>query len=279
MLATGDSNTKVRIYDIASGRLLGIGASAATKAFTVAFSPDGMSLAAGEAGADHAVRLWNVSSLRSSWQPLFDGKSLDGWQVIAESPDLVTAATVDGEPAIRITGAEKDAYVSSKWRCRDYEARLEFRLDPADSKSSGYLGIAFLGGQVGLPFRFSSKATDKVVSDRWRLELELAEPSKNRIVPTGSKPLRILPFPNAVLKPVGEWNRFEILRLDDAVAIRLNCRYLDAFGHLRPKLDDGSEPDFGRSFFNLTRTEGTVFFRKIEVRELHELPPGFASAP
>jgi hypothetical protein len=129
-----------------------------------------------------------------------------------------------------------------------------------------------------MPFRFSTATPSKFVSDRWSLELEQGEAKSNRIMSTGTALPRVVSFPSAVLKPVGEWNRLEIVRLGDAIAIRLNDRYVDAFGRLHPKLEDGSEPDLGLTYFGLFRTAGTVFFRRIEVREIHELPPNFASA-
>src|SRR5262249_24565799 len=108
---------------------------------------------------------------------------------------------------------------------------------------------------------------------------EQAESRKNRITTTGQQLPQKVEFPTAILRPIGEWNLFEIVRLDDAVAFRLNDRPLGAFARLRPTVSDDPGADLGRSFFNLYRTAGTIGFRRIEVREVHELPPGFASAP
>jgi serine/threonine protein kinase/formylglycine-generating enzyme required for sulfatase activity len=278
LLAVGTSDAKIRIFDVATGRTLAVGICPAEDVFAVAFSSDGKTLASAEVGGDRAVRLWDVSALRSSWRPLFDGKSLAGWAVHADKPEFASVTAIGGEPAIRLAGADTDTFLSPKWLCRDFDARIDFRLEPSESRSSGYVGIASLGGQAGLPFRFSSAAGSKFFSDRWRLELGLGEPRGGAIAAANSALPRVVPFPMAVLKPAGEWNRFELIRLDDAVAFRLNDRYLGAFTHLRAKID-GGERDFGRSFLSLYRTEGTVYFRRIEVREIHELPPDYATAP
>ncbi|HEX3313266.1 MAG TPA: family 16 glycoside hydrolase, partial [Gemmataceae bacterium] len=259
--------------------LLAVADCRAKEVYAVAWSPDGRTIATGEVYGARAVRLWDVSALRSSWQPLFDSKSLAGWMVPPESKDSASVTTLDGEPAIRFTGPKKSVDVASNSSYRDFEARIEIRMDSAVSRSGGYLGIGALGGNAGLLFRFSSATSGKFYSDRWNLELEQGEPKKNSITSTGAALPRILDFPTAVVKPAGEWNRFEILRQGDAIAIRLNDRFVDAFAHVHPRLKGGSEPDFGRSNVVLGRTEGSVLYRRIEVREVHELPPGFASNP
>jgi serine/threonine protein kinase/formylglycine-generating enzyme required for sulfatase activity len=279
LVAVGGNDAKVRVFDVASGQLLAVAVCPAKEVFAVAWSPDGRTIASGEVYGARAARLWDVTGLRSSWQSLFDGKTLDGWGIFKDSSPFVSIATIDGEPAIRITGEKNQPYITSGWRGRDFEAKIEFRPDSVESRCNGMIAIAALGGKAGLPFRFSNAPKFVFYSDRWGLDLEQAESKGDRILSTGVALPRGVQFSRAVLKPAGEWNRFEIVRLGDAVGIRLNDRFVDAFGRLHPKLDDGSEPDFGRNYFNLTRTAGTVYFRRIEVREIHALPAEYATVP
>ena len=112
-------------------------------------------------------------------------------------------------------------------------------------------------------------------TNHWSLRLENADLKDSMFLPKGLAKSGAA-YPAEFLNPTGQWNWFEMIRLDDAVAFRLNDHFLGAFSGIRASTKD-KEGDIGRCNINLLRTGGTVCYRRIEIREIHELPPGFAS--
>jgi|GEM_PF-850679 len=117
-----------------------------------------------------SVILCLVAAAPGGWTPLFDGRSLSGWEVFTGQPhpqfseleldrrDAFRVVQIDGEPAIRVAGPLWGA-LGTKRRHGDYHLRLEYRWGgaqwpPLDFRDSGVLyhagkrdGVVFGGAQ------------------------------------------------------------------------------------------------------------------------------------
>jgi WD40 repeat protein len=80
LLATGDAGGTINIYQVALGRLKSICRGSQYDVYTVAFSPDGMTLAS---GGREAIHFWDVATGRS----LLTVREYDNHHALAFSPD------------------------------------------------------------------------------------------------------------------------------------------------------------------------------------------------
>ncbi len=170
---------------------------------------------------------------------------------------------IDKEPVLQFT-KKPSGYLYPKETLQDYHLRLDiqfpakhgrFDLGWALKHSIFYL-LCYQNGQVN---------ADLKAANANRGELE-----RGAIVSKG--PLtsgRVLA--NADLKPAGEWNRLDLVRLGGTFALFLNGRFVGAATDLR-WLNDGKEIDLGRvppgSF-----TGFGVQVRRVEARDITALPP------
>ena len=97
-LATGGSNSPVRLWDVDTQKQLGkplLGHFGPV--YSVAFSPDGHTLATG--GYDSTVRLWDVRTQTQLGQPLHHRNIVN---TLAFSPDGRTLVTGDSTKTVRL---------------------------------------------------------------------------------------------------------------------------------------------------------------------------------
>ena len=152
-------------------------------------------------------------AVESGWRPLFDGRSLEGWQVDGES-DRYRAA--DGVLSFLARGGGGQLLTREDFR--DFRLRLEFRI--ARMANSGLFlraardgsNPAFSGCEVQILDDFDWESVTGSELHPWQF--------------TGSLYGAVPPGERSALRPLGDWNTFEVLYRGARLAVALNGRTL-----------------------------------------------------
>lgn len=150
------------------------------------------------------------------WQPLFDGRSLDGW-VQGGEPDAWAAE--DGQIIVAKPG--KGWWLRTSRMFRDFDLELEFLLTTGANS-----GIGLRGSSVGDP-AFTGMEVQVYDSDERDSGVSSCGAIYNAIAPS-----------EQAVRPAGEWNFCRILLVGDTLNVWLNGTQI----HKDQKLD-------GRGFF------------------------------
>jgi len=153
---------------------------------------------------------WGVAN---GWTPLFDGPSLAGWEPLGGTrgfalEDGVLALLADGDAD---TLATRDDFT-------DFELRLEFRLDELANS-----GVFLRAARDGSNPAFSGCEIQVLDDEHWEAA------TKTVLAPwqhTGSLYGAIASGEPRSVRPLGEWNTFEIRCQGTRIRTRLNGREL-----------------------------------------------------
>jgi 3-keto-disaccharide hydrolase len=183
--------------------------------------------------------------------PIFDGKTLDGWQ---GSTDQYYVK--DG-----VIGSTKEArYLFTKKKYDNFIIRFEFKLSP--------------GSNSGLGMRYPGEGTGAFVGLESQILDNSAEKYADKIQPYqyhGSI-YGLIPAKRGFLKPVGEWNSEEIVLDGTKVRVTLNGHVI-AEGDLstiKEPMDHRDHPGLKNKtgFIALLGHGGGMWYRNLRVKEL-----------
>lgn len=192
-------------------------------------------------------RLWARDA--AGYQPLFDGKSLAGWQGDRDSYEVH-----DG--AIRCRPG-RGGHLFTEQRYADFSVRLQFQLPP--------------GGNNGLAIRYPGTG-DPAYSGIELQVLDDTAPQYAQLQPYqyhGSV-YGILPAHRGHLRPVGEWNTQEVTVRGTHYSVLLNgVPIVDAdIAGLPSALKDHPGKDRSEGHFGFCGHQDPVAFRRIKIRPL-----------
>ncbi len=150
---------------------------------------------------------------RLGWKPLFDGASLEGWEIEGEreryrAQDGVLAFLAHGE----------GGHLFTKEDFGDFRLRLDFRI--ARMANSG---VFLRAARDGTNPAFSGCELQILDDFDWETG------TGTKLAPwqfTGSLYGAVAPGEAGVLRPVGEWNEYEVLYSGKRLAVALNGRTL-----------------------------------------------------
>lgn len=199
---------------------------------------------------------------QEGWQPLFDGESLEGWQVAGEDGRYVVE---DGAVAFRAVGGGGQLETVEDFT--DFRLRLDFKTSKMANSgvflraARGGSNPAFSGCELQILDDFNWETVTSTKLRPWQLTGSLYGS-----VPAGN--------PEA-LNPIGEWNTYEILYQGARLAVALN-------GHVLYDVDTlsvGGTPPFAEraktGFIGLQHhgahnieAETMVWFRNVSVQRL-----------
>jgi hypothetical protein len=150
-------------------------------------------------------------ALLDGWRPLFDGKTLEGWDVRGPADGV---EVVDG--MIRITGGDGELRTKSDWR--DFELLADFQLSPL-CNSGIFLRAertdanpAYSGCEVQILDDYGWEAATGHALEPWQF--------------TGSLYGSVPPQVHGALKLAPEWNTYQILFHGAELRTKLNGKLL-----------------------------------------------------
>ena len=165
---------------------------------------------------------------------LFDGYSLQGWQVVGDADWSVAHREIEA-------GGTGDGFLASEGRYGDFQLRLEFWVEPSVNS--------------GLFVRCKDRA--RIHPDTC-YELNIWDDHPKQEARTGAIVFRFMP-PLAKVDTVGKWNTYEVTAKGSLLEVRVN-------GITTAVLED-ADPSPG--FIALQRWgQGRVKFRTIELKPL-----------
>ena len=212
-----------------------------------------------------------IAKAPGPWQPLLDAKLAQWWITDNKQPDAFTVAALDGEPSLRLKHTAKPAHLASKrWDIKNNHLRLDFQFTGTEA---GGLNAAYSwgeNGRSGIQFRIANDGKTRGYFYSARCAEAYLE--RGVIVSKGNIKGPDVIFAAASLNPVGAWNRLELVRLEDRVALFVNGRFMGALAEIRD-LWDGKEAEVGSTWITLQGVGGEVLIRRIEIRDISALPP------
>ncbi len=196
----------------------------------------------------------DIAITELGYQPLFDGKSLAGWEGAGEPAERCWKVE---DAAIVCTG-EKGPWLRSKDQHGDYNLRLEYKLK-AGGNSGVYIRVPQDGDHHG---------------DGAGIEVQVLDDSADRyrkLKPyqyTGSL-YAIVPASEHVARDAGQWNSLEINCLATRYRVIHNGTVIiDADESTYPEL----KGRLTKGFFGLQNHSEEVWFRNIRLGPAYELP-------
>jgi 3-keto-disaccharide hydrolase len=156
-----------------------------------------------------------AAGLEEGWRPLFDGRSLDGWEIMGGDGK---GGYVARNGVLAFTKEGGDGYLRTKADYRDFELRLDFRI--ARMCNSGlFLRANRKGGNPAY-----SGCEIQILDDfNWE------RVTKSRLQPyqfTGGLYGSLAPGVRNAMKPLGAWNTYLVRYQGDRIACRLNGHLL-----------------------------------------------------
>ncbi len=165
-----------------------------------------------ESAGDRGLERVSERGRGAGWKPLFDGASLEGWQQEGEGERYLAQA---GVLAFLARGA--GGHLCTREDYRDFRLRLDFRM--AEMANSG---LFLRAARDGSNPAFSGCELQILDDYHWE------EVTGTQLKPwqfTGSLYGAVPPGERA-LRPLGEWNTYEVLYRGTRLAVALNGRTL-----------------------------------------------------
>ncbi|HEV8334585.1 MAG TPA: DUF1080 domain-containing protein [Steroidobacteraceae bacterium] len=188
------------------------------------------------------------------WQPLFNGKNLDGWQHVGPGEFVIENGVLKTTGGMGLLWYTKEKISNSV-------VRVVFRVpDPAK------------GGNSGVFIRIPTEPTEPwmPVNKGYEVQIDFSENDYHR---TGV----LYSLTKALAKPEPkEWNTMEITLTDDRTVVTLNGEKITDFkeGDPVPEKKASSEPDRGKraaaGYIGLQNhtDKDVVLFRDISIKKL-----------
>lgn len=192
----------------------------------------------------------------TDWRPLFDGKTLEGWEHVGPGRFVVE----DGQ--LRTEGGMGLLFYSCE-KFGDCVIRVVYKLGTPRSNS-------------GLYIRIAEKPTEPWYAVHHGFEVQIADGGKSARG-TGS----VYTFADAKAQPAkpGEWNTLEVTLKGNRVSTAINGAPVTEFdaSELKPQATDkqgdgdparGPRPESGYIGLQNHDKDSTVYFKEISVRPL-----------
>lgn len=226
-----------------------------------------------------------VLTKMGSWEPLFTGRDLTGWETRdnqgALRPDpgsIFTVGAIDGEPVVRVSGT-KDLFLTTTRDYENYHLSLEFCwLSPLQATPNS--GVLYhcnfierhsIGHELELLPPDTGRYTFRNSPIKTRIDVGVLH--QGQIVPGGEVSANTPLNHNWENKP-GTWNRVDLICVGDAVLHVLNSKVLLALTRSRFTVGTEERP-LTRGRIMLQSRRGGIAFQRIRIRSVDGIPPEF----
>jgi hypothetical protein len=199
------------------------------------------------------------------WKLLFDGLTLDGWELMSPGSWTVEEGTLALAEEAGM-GAEGMIWTGAQYG--DFIFQCEFRIDP--------------GTNSGVFFRVGDRSDPVQTGFEMQINDSFSRPEHRRGPTHNCGALYDIVAPSHnMAKPPGEWNHAVITCRDNIISISLNADQVvstvDLDQYVEPNRNiDGTENKFNRplkdfprlGYIGFQQHGGRVWFRNIKVKEL-----------
>jgi choline dehydrogenase-like flavoprotein len=221
-------------------------------------SPNPMltSIALGRRLADHLVP--QAPAQGEPPRALFNGLSLDGWEMAGQGTFLVANGALQAAPGADLgmlwctTPTPGSFVLRCEWRQSHTDDNSGVLIRFPNPNSKGYNNTAFVAEHFGFEVQIDENGAPDG-ADEHRTGAIYGEPGQN------------LTLQKAL--PVGQWNRYEIRVENQDYTVHLNGIQVTQFANPNTSRGLPSRPD-APSFIGLQAHTGTVAFRNIELEAL-----------
>jgi len=186
---------------------------------------------------------WAAGKAEEGFVSLFDGKTLDGWHL------MNGAQFVAQDGVLKLNGGR--GWLRSDKEYSDFILRLEFRFMKPD--------------QDGGVFLRSNMEGDDWPSRKY--EVQCQNTARMGTIFGAAHDLNV-ELTQKTLKPVGEWNEYEITLVKSSVEVRLNGEVVSV---------SASMDKLTRGYLGLQGENGFHEYRNIRIKDLGRTEEGFVS--
>lgn len=244
-----------------------------------------------------------AQSAQSSWRPLWDGRSLDGWSFCQDGigdNDVMGVVSIDhGE--LRFHGptyahdTAPPGFIATLADYGNYHLRLQYRWGERRWAPRGWQAR-----NSGVLFHMGAQRPGKLFPESIEFQMQEGNCGDAILIDTlgvqgpslGGTPLWpnwIPAFPDAPIEPtrnggyarrwlprhsdfeiMGEWNTLDLIAIGDQAAQLVNGRIVNTLFKLARTLEDGSTTPLTRGRIALEFEWAEIVFREVMIRELDE---------
>jgi len=188
------------------------------------------------------------------WRPLFDGKSLDGWEHVGPGKMVLEDGTIRTEGGMGLLWYTKEKFGNCV-------LRVVYKTTAKVSNSGVFIRIA-------------DKPKDEWFAVHHGFEVQICDGGPDAFHSTGA----IYSLSKATARPakVGEWNTMEITLKGDRVLVRVNGQAVNDFDPRGPvpkrtkdyEPERGPRPESGYIGLQNHDKDSIVYFKEVSVRPL-----------
>jgi hypothetical protein len=191
-----------------------------------------------------------ASSALAQWKPLFDGKTLDGWEVVGDGKwTVMSGGILLGDRAPK--GSLHQSWLYTKQEFGEYDLQLEFW-----TRLGGNSGVSIRDKTRG-HFAVGTTHDPKRTPSHNGYEIQISN-GYNDKYPTGS--VYLFAEAKSGMQKSGDWNLLEISSRNNMISVRLNgtpvCEHPG----------DPARPKTGPIGLQLHDPASVVMFRNIRIR-------------
>lgn len=244
------------------------------------------------------------NSCEKSWQPLFNGENLEGWDTYTgpkekggepiglnkDPMNIFSVVDLDGEKAIRISG-EINASLATQEEFENYHLSCQFKWgDELFSKwNSGLLYHSYGDFGVGLGVWMSSHELQLWtgnIGDSYRMgksycEIPMKKNAEGKYVYTqGAETIPSIPDTDTRIvakdadheKPSGEWNTIELYCFGTTSVHVVNGK-VNMINHNSAKyLGEGKTEPLSKGKIQFQSEGGELYLKDIKIKPIKEIP-------